>query len=570
MSGKRNYEGDRVKHGTRRSKKRIFKGNQYTASKDESTRTSQTVNIYFSTPVHVITLSPPPSSQLSAQTVYDNLATPKEAVKQTVQHRKVQLFPTDTPKQTDPITGYRVIDTELLAVAFAQLSCPACSNNTITLREKNSKKYGLASCLRIKCTTCEYSYDFYTSRRNNKSYDVNKRIVYGMRTIGHGYTGLEELTACMNIPRPMSKNAFYKINKIVAAAVEDIAKETMLDTANELLNNKESTDVGVSVDGAWKRRGYASLNGLVAAISINTGKVIDVESMSRYCRQCMLKENIRKSDHDQYEIWYESHKSACKLNCAGSAGSMEVTGAKRIFSRSIESYKLRYTEFLGDGDCKSHSSIKNMYDGVEVTKLECVGHIQKRVGSRLRQLKKAQTNLGGKGKLTYNIIDKLQNYYGIAVRSNIGDLEGMKKAISASLFHVASSAKENWHVHCPDGESSWCQFKKDIATGKNTYKPGQGLTQEIIMHVKPIFQDLSKDALLERCLHGRTQNANESFNSTVWKRIPKATYVSLQTFKFGVFDAVAHFNIGAKAAVLVFEKLGMIPGRYMTKIMCKL
>ena len=62
------------------------------------------------------------------------------------------------------------------------------------------------------------------------------------------------------------------------------------------------------MDSAWQRRAYASLNGFVAAISINTGKVIDVESMSRYCRQCMLKENIRKSD--QYKIWYESHKSA--------------------------------------------------------------------------------------------------------------------------------------------------------------------------------------------------------------------------------------------------------------------
>ena len=92
------------------------------------------------------------------------------------------------------------------------------------------------SCLWIECTTCEYSYDFYTSRRNNKSFDVNKRTVYVTGTIGHGYTGLEELTACMNMLRPMSKNAFYKINKIVAAAVEDIAKETMLDSANELLN----------------------------------------------------------------------------------------------------------------------------------------------------------------------------------------------------------------------------------------------------------------------------------------------------------------------------------------------
>ena len=48
-------------------------------------------------------------------------------------------------------------------------------------------------------------------------------------------------------------------------------------------------------------------------------------------------------------------------------------------------------------------------------------------------------NLGGRGKLTNKLIDKLQNYYGIAVKSNVGNLQGMKKAINASLFHVASS-----------------------------------------------------------------------------------------------------------------------------------
>lgn len=35
--------------------------------------------------------------------------------------------------------------------------------------------------------------------------------------------------------------------------------------------------------------------------------------------------------------------------------------------------------------------------------------------------------------------------------------------------------------------------------------------------------------------------------------------------RFGTYDAVAHFNIGRKSSVLIFEQLGMIPGRYMTK-----
>jgi hypothetical protein len=51
----------------------------------------------------------------------------------------------------------------------------------------------------------------------------------------------------------------------------------------------------------------------------------------------------------------------------------------------------------------------------------------------------------------------------------------------------------------------------------------------------------------------------------IWERVPKTTYVSLTQFRFGVFDAVATFNIGRKASVLIFEKLSMIPGRYCTK-----
>lgn len=69
--------------------------------------------------------------------------------------------------------------------------------------------------------------------------------------------------------------------------------------------------------------------------------------------------------------------------------------------------------------------------------------MQKRVGSALRKLKKKKKCLGGKGKLTNAMIDRVQNYYGIAVRSNIGNKEKMKKAIHALPFHCASSKDIN-------------------------------------------------------------------------------------------------------------------------------
>ena len=66
-------------------------------------------------------------------------------------------------------------------------------------------------------------------------------------------------------------------------------------------------------------------------------------------------------------------------------------------------------------------------------------------------------------------------------------------------------------------------------------------------------------------MHGKTQNANESFNGTIWERILKNTFVKLPNLKFGVCDAVARCNIRMKASVLIFEKLNFIPVVYMLK-----
>ena len=78
------------------------------------------------------------------------------------------------------------------------------------------------------------------------------------------------------------------------------------------------------------------------------------------------------------------------------------------------------------------------------------------------------------GKLKNKTIDRLQNYYGIVVHENIGNLDSMKIAIHASLFHVASFKKNSWHNYCPPGENSWCRHQSDKVTGLSTYKPGPG------------------------------------------------------------------------------------------------
>ena len=61
----------------------------------------------------------------------------------------------------------------------------------------------------------------------------------------------------------------------------------------------------------------------------------------------------------------------------------ERLGAVKIFNRCLEKFKLWYTEYFGDGDSKSYTTVKITYNDVEVIKLDCIGHFQKRIGSRV-------------------------------------------------------------------------------------------------------------------------------------------------------------------------------------------
>ena len=106
-------------------------------------------------------------------------------------------------------------------------------------------------------------------------------------------------------------------------------------------------------------------------------------------------------------------------------------------------------------------------------KWRCVGHVQKRLGSRLRSLKKrlGQTRLedgksiGGSGRLTKTTVDKLQVYYGKAIRNNSHDLQAMKNAVMEIWHHTHGPTDESPdHDLCPPVEDSRCGFQWDIAT----------------------------------------------------------------------------------------------------------
>ena len=244
-------------------------------------------------------------------------------------------------------------------------------------------------------------------------------------------------------------------------------------------------------------------------ISVDTGEVLDYHVLSKPCQKCALKKSQSEGEDEIFEEWRREYIASgeCDINFTGSSPAMEAEGAAVLWNRSIELHNNRYKWMVSDGDSKAFNTVENVYDDCEVIKLDCVGHVQKRMGKHLINLK-ARTKgkltdgkpIGGHGRLTETKIKQLQKYYGLAIRqntiskSNPSDREvdvavyATKKNIIAILNHsLQSGDAAKQHRYCPPGERSWCKWQQDLATGTSTYKGDYCLPEVFQEVLQPTF-----------------------------------------------------------------------------------
>ena len=77
----------------------------------------------------------------------------------------------------------------------------------------------------------------------------------------------------------------------------------MTDAADELQENKDEqgiSDVTVSCDGSWQKRGHSSLNGVVTVLSSDSGKCFDYRVMTKTCKACETWESRKGTE--EYEL----------------------------------------------------------------------------------------------------------------------------------------------------------------------------------------------------------------------------------------------------------------------------
>ena len=99
----------------------------------------------------------------------------------------------------------------------------------------------------------------------------------------------------------------------------------MRDAAIKIHNNTSNTNTSVTVvdptvlcDGIWHLRGFSSNNGVFATISLDNGKVLEAESMLKFCKGCIIKNDLKQKDPSAYAEWRNSH--VCKFSYVGTAG----------------------------------------------------------------------------------------------------------------------------------------------------------------------------------------------------------------------------------------------------------
>ena len=132
-------------------------------------------------------------------------------------------------------------------------------------------------------------------------------------------------------------------------------------------------------------------------------------------------------------------------------------------------------------------------------------HEQRRLRTRLRNLKKEVKNLGRRGKLTGKLIDELSVYYGLVIRRNTS----RRRRFLVQVFDV----------------------------------------------VQKIYEDLTRGDPHSRCLDGFTQNANSSLNAVDWSIAPETISSGKSVVDIATNITVITYNDGFRGLLDVTSTL---------------
>ena len=166
------------------------------------------------------------------------------------------------------------------------VSVHKCKKGKLLLREHCKERYSLKSSLYVECCDCKKRTFLPTSKNitdKGKSYDINRRAVFASLELGIGFNGLETFCTQLDL-KCLGDKSYYKqldttsiLNIIEQDTLEEMKSAGLrlpkvLQKDDQNVTDENVSDIAVSFDGTWAKRGHTSLFGIVFVIPLIFGK----------------------------------------------------------------------------------------------------------------------------------------------------------------------------------------------------------------------------------------------------------------------------------------------------------
>ena len=136
----------------------------------------------------------------------------------------------DIEKETN-ISGYRLTNMDILAELFEKMTCQECVKTDLVFSKVRHKCCSCGYQRHLFCKSCGWKHEFYTSRKINHFFKVNRRFVYVMRVIGKRETTKKRFCGVINMLQPKHIKGYDQHNKVLSKLAQVIAEKTMYEEA---------------------------------------------------------------------------------------------------------------------------------------------------------------------------------------------------------------------------------------------------------------------------------------------------------------------------------------------------
>lgn len=268
---------------------------------------------------------------------------------------------------------------------------------------------------------------------------INDGMAWGCAQAPLGFEAATSFLTTLDLKGP-SVNIFKKHQKKSFEVISKVAEKSMIEAGKQEKQLAEDAgdfveldgvtypSVAVKVDGGWSKRcyhghGFNSHCGTAVGIGAKTKKIVFNDTRVRTCITCDKAKNKNE----------EPKPHECYKNWSLTSTAMESDIIRAGFQDSIKTHGLVYSRFVGDGDSSTHSAIINVYNGIQVQKIECTNHVMRNLTSKLMQISSNKSK---------SIPANVRRIDGMAIRFEriTGDIVG------AINHHITNLDADTWKM----------------------------------------------------------------------------------------------------------------------------